>query len=66
MNATQNEAGNAVIKTSISMERDLFQMSKMVAKMSGFAFSYSAYIADLVRKDTECRLRKHQSALTEN
>jgi hypothetical protein len=47
-----------VIKTSFSVEPELLETSKLVARMLGYRFSYSAYVSDLIRKDVECRTNK--------
>jgi hypothetical protein len=52
------------IKTSFSIEPDLLEQAKVVARLKGYRFSFSAYISDVLQKDVECRLglKKHQSA----
>lgn len=42
------------VKTSISLEPDLLELSRAVARTRGYRHSFSAYVAQLLRKDVEC------------
>ena len=50
-----------VIKTSFSVEPELLETAKLVARMIGYRYSFSAYVSDLIRKDVECRTNKTTS-----
>lgn len=51
-------------KTSISLEPDLLVLSRAVASQRGYRHSFSAYVAQLLRKDVEClAITKPPSAL---
>jgi hypothetical protein len=43
------------INTSLSFEPDLLDDAKTIARLAGFTHSFSAYVADLIRKDIEWR-----------
>lgn len=43
-----------MVKTSISLEPDLLVLSRAVAGHRGYRHSFSAYVAQLLRKDVEC------------
>lgn len=43
------ETEKQTVKTSISLERELYRQSKLVAELSGYRFSFSAFVADALR-----------------
>lgn len=40
---------------TLSFEPGLLQSAKLLAQVSGYRFSFSAYVNDLIRKDIQCR-----------
>lgn len=55
-----------VVKASISLEAEVFNMGRAIAKQIGYTFSFSAYVNELIKKDIQCRVTspRPQSALT--
>jgi len=52
--------GKRTVVTGLSIEPELLEVAKIKAKMSGFRFSFSAYVSELLRKDTECLAHTNQ------
>lgn len=50
----RESAQGGTVKTSISIDSDLLEDSRAIARLRGFRHSYSAYVANLLRKDMEC------------
>jgi hypothetical protein len=50
------EAGRkATVITSVSLEPELLASAKMLANISGYRFSFSAFLSDLIKKELECQ-----------
>ncbi len=43
-----------VVKTSVSMEPELLEIAQVIAKQSGYRYSFSAWVSDVIRKEIEC------------
>jgi hypothetical protein len=65
LSITERMKEKQTVKTSFSIEPDLLQQAKVVASLTGYRFSFSAYLSDVLRKDIECRLKRPVSALTQ-
>lgn len=55
------------VKTSFSIEPALLEEAKAVARVTGYKFSFSGYVSDLLRKDIDrwrLELKKPQSHST--
>lgn len=52
---------NRVIPHSFSIEPDLLEDAKRLAKLRGYRYSFSAWITDIIRKEISClQNEKHQ------
>jgi hypothetical protein len=58
MKTKLQEVAENTVKTSISIDRDLFSISKEIARQAGYRYSFSRYINDLLRADASCRLQR--------
>lgn len=47
-------ATKQTVVTGLSIEPDLLALAKARAKACGFKFSFSAYVADVLRRDIQC------------
>lgn len=51
----RQRAEGATVRLCATVEPDVLEDAQLVAKLSGFRFSFSAYINDLMKRDVQQR-----------
>ncbi len=51
----QQSSTRQTVKTSITLEPELYRQAKLVADVSGYRFSFSGFVADLLREKLKCQ-----------
>lgn len=48
-------AAKRTVATSITLEPELYSQAKMLAEISGYRFSFSGFVADVLREKIQCQ-----------
>lgn len=54
--AELNQRLGQTVRTSLTLEPQVLRLSKELAQRSGYQFSFSAYVNEILKKEIQCRL----------